>query len=271
MQLRYCPHTAVEYVVKTPVKVKLTTIKYNLNSWTTDLFLGQIAYPTPSEEGLATSNGGAGFFNGGEPKLGFPVVEEVNGFEGHAAKLITLDSRTYMDGIAPITSGSLFTGSFEFDFMTALSNPLLLIKFGIPYAQKPLFFKGVYTYKAGDNYIDGSDKENVKDNLDVIDECSIQAVLYEVQKDENGSNIPLTGVDINESERRVAVALLQDGSEKAEWTSFNIPFKYLDGKSYEEGKEYMIAIVCSSSKDGDKFKGAVNSTLIVDELEIIGE
>ncbi|MGN8993555.1 MULTISPECIES: PCMD domain-containing protein [Bacteroides] len=263
--------TAVEYVVKTPVKVKLTAIKYNLNSWTTDLFLGQIVYPTPSEEGLATSNGGAGFFNGGEPKLGFPVVEEVNGFEGHAAKLITLDSRTYMDGVAPITSGSLFTGSFEFDFMTALSNPLLLIKFGIPYAQKPLFFKGVYTYKAGDNYIDGSDKENVKDNLDVIDECSIQAVLYEVQKDENGSNIPLTGVDINESERRVAVALLQDGSEKAEWTSFNIPFKYLDGKSYEEGKEYMIAIVCSSSKDGDKFKGAVNSTLIVDELEIIGE
>ncbi|RHK73717.1 hypothetical protein DW046_17480 [Bacteroides stercoris] len=25
------------------------------------------------------------------------------------------------------------------------------------------------------------------------------------------------------------------------------------------------------SKDGDKFKGAVNSTLIVDELEIVGE
>lgn len=33
----------------------------------------------------------------------------------------------------------------------------------------------------------------------------------------------------------------------------------------------MMAIVCSSSKDGDKFKGAVNSTLIVDELEIVGE
>ena len=63
----------------------------------------------------------------------------------------------------------------------------------------------------------------------------------------------------------------EDGSEKKEWTSFMIPFKYLEGKSYEQGKEYMMAIVCSSSKDGDKFKGAVNSTLIVDELEIVGE
>jgi len=85
------------------------------------------------------------------------------------------------------------------------------------------------------------------------------------------NNIPLTGVDINTSQRRVAVAALEDGSEKKEWTSFMIPFKYLEGKSYEQGKEYMMAIVCSSSKDGDKFKGAVNSTLIVDELEIVGE
>lgn len=36
-------------------------------------------------------------------------------------------------------------------------------------------------------------------------------------------------------------------------------------------KKYKMAIVCSSSKAGDSFKGAVNSTLFVDELEIIGE
>ena len=34
---------------------------------------------------------------------------------------------------------------------------------------------------------------------------------------------------------------------------------------------HKMAIVCSSSKAGDSFKGAVNSTLFVDELEIIGE
>lgn len=32
-----------------------------------------------------------------------------------------------------------------------------------------------------------------------------------------------------------------------------------------------MAIVCSSSKAGDSFKGAVNSTLFVDELEISSE
>lgn len=263
--------TIVEYVVKTPVKVKITVMNCKLDKWKTDLFMGQVSYPTPDEKGVATSNGGAGFFNGAEPKLGFPVIEEEKGFKGHAAKLITYDSRTYMNGIAPITSGSLFTGKFEFNIIEALQNPLSLIKFGVSYENKPLYFKGVYTYIPGENYIDGSDKNNIKDNLDVIDECSIQAVLYEVQKDDKGNNIPLTGVDINTSQRRVAVAALEDGSEKKEWTSFMIPFKYLEGKSYEQGKEYMMAIVCSSSKDGDKFKGAVNSTLIVDELEIVGE
>lgn len=142
-------------------------------------------------------------------------------------------------------------------------------KFGIPYDKKPILFKGVYKYTAGDNYVDGT-KSPVEENLDIKDECAIQAVLYEAV-DENGKEVTLTGEDINTSQYRVALAQLEDGSEKAEWTKFNIPFKYLEGKSYDESKEYKLAIVCSSSKDGDKFKGAVNSTLIVDELEIIGE
>lgn len=36
-------------------------------------------------------------------------------------------------------------------------------------------------------------------------------------------------------------------------------------------KSIKLAIVCSSSKEGDKFRGAANSTLIVDELEVVGE
>ena len=45
----------------------------------------------------------------------------------------------------------------------------------------------------------------------------------------------------------------------------------MNGKTYEAGKEYKLAIVCSSSKEGDSFKGAGGSTLWIDELEIIGE
>ena len=252
------------YTVK--VEGRHNVLKYTFDEWTTDLFMGSVEYPTPAESGIATSNGGAGFFNGTDPKLGFPVTEDVEGYSGSAAKLVTLDSRTYMGGIAAITSGSLFTGQFVFDLMGALSDPLTLTKFGIVYTQKPLYFKGVYKYTPGTNYIDGSGDETV-DGLDIEDQCSIQAVLYEISSEDE----TLTGVDINDSDKRVAVAALADGSAKADWTEFNIPFKYLEEKSYDPSKKYKMAIVCSSSKDGDKFKGAANSTLWVDELEVIGE
>lgn len=41
--------------------------------------------------------------------------------------------------------------------------------------------------------------------------------------------IILTGHDIASSEYRVAVAVLEDGGAKAEWTTFELPFNNLDG------------------------------------------
>jgi hypothetical protein len=35
--------------------------------------------------------------------------------------------------------------------------------------------------------------------------------------------------------------------------------------------EYKISIVLSASKDGDRFKGAIGSTLYVDDLELVCE
>ena len=81
----------------------------------------------------------------------------------------------------------------------------------------------------------------------------------------------MNGHDINTSDRRVAVAVLSDGSAKADWTKFELPFEMLEGKTYDAGKKYQLAVVCSSSKLGDVFKGAGGSTLMLDELEIIGE
>ncbi len=258
--------TVAEYVVKTPVKNAV--MKFSFETWYVTNEGQETEYwnPEPKEQ-LSTSNEGASLMNNsllGTP-IGFPVMPEDNGFEGKAAKLVTLYSKSHpFGGIAPITSGSLFTGQFKTTFPALKST-----KFGISYSKNPILFRGVYKYKSGDNYVDGT-KQPVEENLGIKDECAIQAVLYEAV-DENGEEVVLTGEDINTSQYRVALAQLEDGSEKAEWTKFNIPFKYLEGKSYEKGKEYKLAIVCSSSKDGDKFKGAVNSTLIVDELEVIGE
>lgn len=59
--------------------------------------------------------------------------------------------------------------------------------------------------------------------------------------------------------------------QKADYTYFELPFTFLEGKEYDANKKYKLAIICSSSKDGDKFIGAGGSTLIIDALEVVGE
>lgn len=89
---------------------------------------------------------------------------------------------------------------------------------------------------------------------------------------EKEEEVILDGNTITNSEYRVAIAQIKDGSDTEDkWVEFNEAFTYFEGKVYDSSKKYKMAIVCSSSKAGDSFKGAVNSTLFVDELEIIGE
>ncbi len=38
--------------------------------------------------------------------------------------------------------------------------------------------------------------------------------------------------------------------------TFSVDFKFKDGKNFDPAKKYKLAVVCSSSKDGDKFSGA---------------
>lgn len=52
------------------------------------------------------------------------------------------------------------------------------------------------------------------------------------------------------------------------WTDFSIPFKLLEGKTYDPSKNYYIAVVCASSAEGDFYQGAPGSTLIVDNFKV---
>lgn len=259
------------YKVISPSKTSL--VKFSLDEWEPIKEGSYAEYwaPLPTDQ-LASSNGGVKMVNGSANPVGYPVMVEDEGYQGKAAKLVTLDARVnpLTATRAPIASGSLFTGYFNFNFMTALSAPLKMTEFGKPYDKVPLSFKGVYKYKGGDNYVDASDLKDIKEHLDIQDECAIQAILYEAT-DADGKDVILTGLDINTSDYRIAFARLADGSDKAEWTTFNIPFEYFEGKTYDKEKSYKLAIICSSSKEGDKFKGAIGSTLIVDELEVLGE
>ena len=256
--------TIAEYIVKAPTKNSL--MKFSFEEWSSNLPYEE---PLPSNL-LATPNAGAKLLNGSANPIGYPVIMEENGYEGKAAKLITRDAtNTIAKNIAPITAGSLFTGEFKFTSM--FGNPLEMTHFGVIYDKKPLFFKGVYKYIPGSPFIKKGKKEDgsVKiEKTDDIDECGIQAVLYVVTLETE----TLDGTNIDsEDERIVARARLEDGTAKADWTAFNLEFKWKDGVTYDVTKTYKLAIVCSSSKDGANFNGEANSTLIVDELEIIGE
>lgn len=267
------------YIVKTPTSLEkpLISLKYDFDVWEevtgTSFLTKSYSWESPSpKEELASANEGIAALRtslGGNYKGDYATVKEEKGYgeSGHAVKLVTLDTRGV--GLAPaITPGSLFTGKFAFSF-AGVSDPLSLTKFGLPYDKKPLKLKGVYKYTPGEPFIDGSDKSNIEET-DEIDSPSISAVLYEA-KDAEGKEVILTGNDINTSEYRVAFAELKNPTKTTEWTPIDEDFVYVNGKSYDATKEYKLAVVCSSSKEGDRFRGAANSTLIIDNLEVLGE
>lgn len=256
--------TAKAYTVS--VAGSQNVLKYSFEEWTivgTDN--GEHEEPLPKDQ-LASSVEGASllYLFGVE---GFPVYKTDDKKEGnYAIKLATMDTSAQASLLVPaITAGSVFTGIFDIKF--AFTDKLSCTRFGISYDKKPLRFKGWYKYTPGTKFIDGTDVSNIVEIPNRVDECAIQAVLYKADADDE----VLTGHDINTSDKRVAVAALADGTAKAEYTEFDLPFTFLEGKSYEAGAKYKLAIVCSSSKEGDAFKGAGGSTLILDELEVIGE
>ncbi len=247
---------------------RINSLKYTFDEWETS---GSNEYPMPRTE-LASSLEGASFIS----QYGKPVLKSTDDkVAGDAAvKLVTLNTSMGTSVLVPaLTSGSLFTGSFN--LWAAITDKLKSTEFGIAYDKKPIRFKGYYKYTPGEIFINGEDENGepvttpaaVDTVENKIDECSIQAVLYEAAT----SDFTLTGHDINTSETRVAVAALADGSAKAEWTAFDLEFEWLNGKTYDPSKTYKLAIVCSSSKEGDHFKGAGGSTLMLDELEVTGE
>jgi len=198
---------------------------------------------------------------------GFPVYKTEDKVAGeYAIKLVSMNTSKAASELVPaLTAGSVFTG--KFDMGPAFTDKLKCTKFGIVYDKKPLRFKGWYKYTPGKYFIDGTDYKQIDTISNKVDQCVVQAILYKV----SSYSEYLDGHDINTSDKRVAVAALPDGSAKSEYTQFDIPFEWLDGKSYEEGVMYKLAIVCSSSKEGDYFKGAGESTLFLDEIEVIGK
>ena len=221
-----------------------------------------------SPDGTRTdwNSGNAGFSigNGDKDPKDYPTMQDDNGYKGKCAKLVTRAVGKFGDQLkAPIAAGNLFIGNFVIN----LGNMAKSTRFGLPYTGKPAAIVGYYKYKAGEVFTD-RDKKVIENERDTFD---IYAVMYE-----STSEVPyLDGTNIKTHPNIVLLAQIKDRKETTEWTRFVIPFESVNGRTLDPEKlaqgKYNLAIVMSSSQGGAFFRGAVGSTLWVDEMQLFHE
>lgn len=200
----------------------------------------------------------------------YPTTISSDGYRGNCLKLETMLTGEWGSKVGkPIAAGNLFLGTFYLP--NAVVNSLGATRFGIPFRHKPTSLRGYYRYQAGEKFYDNGTYTGEEDKF------SIYAMFFE-KSDETpylDGNIPSQGFS---HPSLVALAMMEEDKldESSEWRYFDIPFDYerygktIDSEKLANGK-YSIAIVFSSSRDGDEFKGAPGSVLFVDEVELIYE
>ncbi len=166
----------------------------------------------------------------------------------------------------PIAAGSLYIGSLD---VSNQFNPVA--KMGLPFNKIPIKLEGYYKYTPGNTLIDKD--SNI---LAHTDECAIYAVLYDRVALHRKSQVHwLSNDNAKTDEHIIAIADLKttaatngDGMHK-----FSIPFEYIRplDRNAAQAYNYNIAVVFSSSKNGELFEGAVGSELIIDKVTIITE
>ena len=211
------------------------------------------------------ASGNAGYAMTGVAKTAddYPTFQITDGKAGKCLSLVTRSTGFFgqLAGM-PIAAGNLFIGSF--DVNNAMSNPLKATKFGLPFRHVPTYLAGYYKYKAGDQFTEGGKPVNGKRDI-----CDIYAIMYETSE-----SVPtLDGTNAFTSPNLISTARINNAKETNEWTYFKLPFitipgKFIDKEKLRDGK-YNIAIVFTSSLEGDHFNGAIGSTLLIDEAELI--
>lgn len=204
----------------------------------------------------------------------YPTASIKDGYVGKGLKLETvltgLPHSAFLPGLA---AGNIFLGNFETKLPAIKST-----EFGIPYTtdRQPKSVSGYFKYKAGENFIVNEPKESKlsKDTWDAY------AILFEKKEIEvegpwgdKEKVIYLPG-DHNFADSRMVMIARIDETQRIEtnnWTRFEMPFKAVKGKKFDPKGHYMIAIVLTSSYEGNMYNGAVGSTLLIDEVEITFE
>lgn len=212
-----------------------------------------------------TGNAGFNLSMGSAKPNEYPTVPDPDGIDGYCARLTTRSTGPFGEMYNKrIAAGNLFLGSF--DMASVLINPLKATRFGVPYDASPLKFTGYYKYTPGPKFIDKSGREIVGRT----DSAAVYAVFYR-NHDADGNAMVLYGDNVKTSPLVVAIADTKYLAPTTEWTPFEVTFTYLsepDARLLAE-RGYSLAVVFSSSSEGDKFMGAVGSCLMVDKVRII--
>lgn len=200
----------------------------------------------------------------------FPTYQADGGVDGgKCVALVTRSTGSFgQRAKKPMAAGNLFFGTF--DGTNAMSNPLGATHFGIPFTQVPVMLSGYYKYQPGPTYSEPDADGNLVEVPGKTDMFNLYAVFFETSAGHEW--LDGTNVLAADNPMIISTALIPDRQASADWKEFSVPFtmrpgKQINAEKLSEGK-YSIAIVMSSSEDGDYFRGAIGSTLQVDRIQI---
>jgi len=267
-----------------PQQINVTAEDGNISTWTITSFVASATpqldngdlnlwYKTGSdyyEPGESANNTIWGTGNQGTQILNkLATIPEDLGGGNLAAKMITLDNGKLAGTFgAPISAGSIFTGVFNPDKIDP-SNPEAAIEFGTPFSGRPISLRFKYQFENGE-----VNKDKQGNELSYPDALDIYALL----------EIRLGG-----KTERLATAWFRSSEDQAELVTKEVDFTY--GELDSTFPDYMkptdhgyvsadsaafvlpthITFVASSSFDGANFAGAIGSTLIADNVEMVYE
>ena len=217
--------------------------------------------------GWATCNDAVALIKNMGPMLGhpeyngeYPVRPTENGMTGKGAiieSVYTVKGNLMGQTIPAVTSGTIFLGNFN--AFAALTNPMATTEFGILFEDKPLTVTGWLKYTPGEDFYD--------ENGDIIDQQdlgTVNAVLYEVSSEDE----TLNGENIYTSEAICATGSFETAGA-ADFTEFSFDLNYV--KDYDPSKTYKLAVIFAASKEGNQYRAASGSIMVVDNVSIICE
>ncbi len=202
-----------------------------------------------SEPGMADNNTAWATANMGTSTFGVYCTTPLTSDGNTMAKITTGQT-----SLVPITAGTVFNGKFDVNgAINHPTDPKRATDFGIPFCLRPSSISFKYTYQPGSRYVQATlnSPSNIFGGFTVSDIAgSDMFTAYAVLEKRTAT-----------STVEIARAEMVSGDVQSSIKNITLPFTYTS-----TAKPTHIYVVFSSSKDGDLWKGAVGSTLTVDDV-----